>query len=371
MKKNGYMRVFTKHVYFLIATILLLFFFIFNSCKKVHDKNSTQIPHVPVDSVKIPKDTIGTINVTARLLDSLGKPLANVVYLMISSTTSPNQTTSGSTDSSGNIKNIIAKSANYILYVYASDYCGPLYSQAFITLNTDISLGNIVVPIMTFMVTGTVIDCNNNVVNTGKVFLQFLHKDSSSSINADGTFNFVLPSCNKTDSIPVILWAADANGLQTGNRLYFSLHLGNNDVGKIFGCYIDSGTNEFMKYSVDSTHYSFVSPADPFSESVDPATHWMFIGGGNLNSGTAPGVYFALTGNVGVGSTDVSIDEFNIFPDYGRHVTNSTPQPIVNITEYGPIGGYIAGNITKIKIEDLKDQSVHDATCSFRIKRTE
>jgi hypothetical protein len=73
---------------------------------------------------------------------------------------------------------------------------------------------------------------------------------------------------------------------------------------------------------------------------------------------------------VAVGSPTLSIDEFDIGADYGRYVTDTTPLPIVNLTEYGPVGGYMAGYI-KVKIQNLNDLSVHDAICNFRVKRSE
>ena len=71
-----------KRPCFLLATIFLLSFIIFNSCKKIHETNRNPVIP-PVDTTKNSVDTTkntdtSKIIVTAKLLDNSGKAISNV-----------------------------------------------------------------------------------------------------------------------------------------------------------------------------------------------------------------------------------------------------------------------------------------------------
>lgn len=359
-----------KHVCFRIAIILLIFI-LFNSCKKVHDTNTS--PVIPrTDTTKNPVDTTKNIDtsrtiVTAKLIDSSGKALSNVTCIFIPYNL-PNVGFSAFSDSLGNVKMILDNYTTYTLRVSQSLNCGTFaYSKNFTTLNTSFDLGNIVIQTnsISFTVTGTVVDCNNNPIRTGNIILEeYNYQDRNkyqSSINPDGTFKLTFTVC-KTDSVPVIIYAEDGSGVQVGNRVYFSLHSPEINIGKINACN-NSDTLQFFNYTIDSTHYSLYPPDNPDAHPETP--NWTFFSGGSqLTGGTF--VYFGIDGYLAINKPGLSLVQFDIYPGYGEH---PEPQPIVNITEDGPIGGYIAGNI-KLKIEALDtSHSVHDATCSFRVKR--
>ena len=215
------------------------------------------------------------------------------------------------------------------------------------------------------IITGTVVDCNNNLVKSGNIILEeynFLdQKRYESPINADGTFNFNF-TVYKTDSIPVIIYAEDPSGQQIGNRVYFSLHSPGNNIGKITAC-TNTDTSQFLKITLDTSEHTYYFPDNPNSHPENPI--WTFITAGDPMKGETQ-IYFGIDGLLAVGKPGLSLVEFDIDPGYGEHP--ETP-PVVIITEYGPIGGYIAGNI-KLKLETSDDtHSIHDATCSFRVKR--
>jgi hypothetical protein len=365
-----------KPVCFLLATTnFLLLFVFFNSCKKIHETKASTVSSTDTtkhsnDTVQIDSSTI-RVKLTGKLLDSLGKPLSNFFYA-IKPVSNPDTIyfSSGITDSLGKINNydLHLKTA-YILIVY--EFCGtPIYSKSFNTFNTDIDLGNIIVPpdSISTIVTGRVVDCNNNLLTTGNIIVEgVLFKNLlnprryEASIKPDGTFKLQFPICNKSDSAPVIIYASDANGTQVGNRVYFSLHYPETDIGKIEACN-NSDTLQFFNYTIDSIHYSLYPPDNPDAHPETP--NWTFFFGGNLLTGGTY-VYFGIDGYLAVNKPGLSLIEFDIYPGYGEAET----PPIVNITEDGPIGGYISGNI-KLQIETLDDShSIHDASCNFRVKR--
>ena len=310
------------------------------------------------------------VSVTCKLVDNSGNALPGL-FVSITPQSYPLNVSHSSSDASGNVRAIAYENTDNLLTVYGSLNCGtPVFSTHFNTLNRDTALGNLIVSgLVTANVTGNVVDCNNGPIGSGYVIVQKDQKNYQYPINSNGTFGFSIPICNATDAEVVSVLAEDNATFQTGSPMNISLKAGNNNVGTLSACVNNSSSVEFMNFTIDTVHYSLLSPVDPFNESVDPATHWTQISGGGLSS-SAPSVFFTLTGNVAVGQG--SIDEFDITPDYGRYVTdqNGDPQPIVNITEYGPVSGYITGNIT-LKIVSLSDASVHDATCSFRVARKE
>ncbi|MGN6802559.1 MAG: carboxypeptidase-like regulatory domain-containing protein [Ginsengibacter sp.] len=310
-----------------------------------------------------------TVKVTAKLVDNAGNPLPNL-FVRITPQSEPQSSFASTSDSQGNIITSTYENRINQLQVYGSLNCGtPVYSATFSTTNRDTSLGSIAINgVITANLAGSVVDCNNNPIISGSVIVQKDNKNYRFPINTNGTFAFNIPICNTTDPEAVTVFAEDNVSSETGNAVNFSINDGNNILGTIRAC-SNNSTIEFMNYSIDSTPYSLVAPVDTFTEWVDPALHWTGITGWNIYN-SVPSVHFYLTGAISVGSKEVSIDEFDIGDNYGRYADSTTAAPVVNITEYGPVGGYISGNI-KVKIESLADHSVHDATCSFRVKRNE
>ena len=311
----------------------------------------------------------GTVKVTGKLIDNAGNPLPNL-FVKISPASNPQYKLTAISDSQGNVVVYTLENNMNLITVYGSLNCGtPVFSTNLTTINRDTTFGSLSISnLIKANVSGSIVDCNNNPVTSGSVIVQKDNINYQYAINSNGTFNFSIPVCNATDPEPVTIIAEDNSTLQTGDPVSISLNNGSNSVGTLKAC-TNNSSLEFMNFTVDSAHYSLASPVDTFSESVEPGTNWTGISGQDI-SGSVPSVFFYLTGTVAVGSPDVSIDEFDIGSNYGRYGDSTTPPPIVNITEYGPVGGYIGGYI-KVKIENLNDHSVHDATCSFRVKRKE
>ncbi|MGH2565558.1 MAG: hypothetical protein ACRDE5_13665, partial [Ginsengibacter sp.] len=277
----------------------------------------------------------GGVKVTCKLVDNSGNALPGL-FVKIVPDSYPQNVYTTTSDSQGNVKDFYTyENTGNLLTVYGSLNCGnAIFSTNFTTTNRDTVLGNLTVNgLITATVTGSVVDCNNNPITSGHVIVQKDEKNYQYDVSSNGTFNFNIPICNATDSEPVIIIAEDNATSQTGAPVNVSLNDGNNNVGAISTC-LNNSSLEFMNYTIDSAHYSLVSPVDPFDESVDPATHSTQIIGGDISSaGPGPGVFFKLTGSIAVGSSSVSIDEFDITPEYGRYVTDNTPQPVVNITD--------------------------------------
>jgi hypothetical protein len=310
----------------------------------------------------------GNVKVSCKLSDNAGNPLPNLFVKIVSPSHPENGVLITTSDSQGNVTAYTSENTAKLLTVYGSLSCGsPVFSTSFNTTNQDTSIGTLTIAALIMAnLSGNVADCNHNPVTSGYVIVQKDQKNYQYGINSDGTFNFRLPICNATNSEPVSIITEDNATSQTSPPVNVLLNAGMNQIGTLTAC-ANNSSGEYMNYTIDSTHYSLVSPVDTFTEAIIPGNNWTGISGID-RSGTGLSVYFTLTGTLAVGSQNLSIDEFDIGQEYGRNPTPSLP--IVNLTEYGPVGGYIAGSI-KVKIQNLNDFSVHDGTCTFRVKRSQ
>lgn len=370
-----------------VFAVLLLIFVAFNSCKKIKKDGSNVVsPPTPppadtaVDTTPPPTKLI---NMTAVLLDSTGKPLRGLFYTVIPKSIPVdfnaiyyNPRAGRWSDSMGNLNAPVLSRTDNVLTVYLHTGCSmAMYTKSFSTRDTDINLGNISIASSTLssIITGRVTSCNSDPVKTGTVVIKEdiyntppqYQKQYRVRVEADGTFKFAFPVCATTDSVPVIMYLEDANGLQVGDRVYYSIKYPEKNIEKIEACN-DSDTTQFITYSVDSSSHTYYFPDNPNAHPENPV--WSFFSAGNIYSADTL-IYFGIDGVLAVGKPGLALVQFDIQPGYGLFLP---PPPVVNITEDGPVGGYIAGNI-KLKMEknDSPPQSpaLSDAKCSFRVKR--
>ena len=308
----------------------------------------------------------GQARITCKLVDNSGNPLSHV-FIKIFAASVPGAVYTTISDAEGNVGSDTYENTDNTLSVYGSLDCNnPVFSTTFHTTNRDTSLGTFTVSsLITATVTGSVVDCNNSPVTSGHVILQKDQENYQYPVSSDGTFNFNIPICSATNPEPVSIIAENNATLQSGNHVAISLNSGTNSIGTLTACFDNTSSEEFLHYSVDNSYYSYVPPVNSFNQYVDEATHWNYIAGGNLVTGQE--VFFAITGNISVGGPGISLDEFEIAGDYGRYSADPVQ---VNITEYGPVGGFIAGNF-QLSVQSAFDQSIHNTLCNFRVKRNE
>lgn len=250
----------------------------------------------------------------------------------------------GYTDSTGYVSGLVPDNSNLKLEVFTYQSCtSPAYTQTFTTNNTAVSLGNIVIPntaLNQAAVSGTVTDCNNNPVTAGSIIVLKDNQYFRYGINNDGTYSFTSLLCSGPTTVTLI--ATDANSSQQSTPVTANFVNGPVVIPNIQACGIS--TNQFINYTVNGSNYGFASPVDSFYMVVNPQITPSRI---EISAEQfAPGqngfftMGFDATG-VAVGSTQ-SISLF-----YCSQIVDSTtfvPPFNVNITEYGNIGEFIAGN---------------------------
>jgi hypothetical protein len=305
------------------------------------------------------------IHFDCTVLDATGKPIKNA-SVKISVVNNTYDSRSGYTDSSGYVGGLIPSSSKVLLEVFSDHSCPTaVYSQTILTSTESISLGSIsIAASMSATITGNVIDCNGAAVTNGYAIMEKDGMNFHVAVNSTGTFSITTIICNTSTIVKLI--AQNNSTLQAGNESTLTLNAGLNAAGTLTAC----GTNieQFLNYTVNGTDYSILSP-NSFGQEIDnqsvPQVIHLFGFIDSTGSNRSVHLTFTQTG-IGVGSTQ------NLTVFSTGQISDSTliSSPIaVNITEYGAVGQYIAGNFAGTVIGAPPANTPYLITCNFRIKR--
>ncbi|MFN8244494.1 MAG: carboxypeptidase-like regulatory domain-containing protein [Ferruginibacter sp.] len=271
----------------------------------------------------------------------------------------------GLTDINGTVQGIVPGNSQLVMKISTFTCQGTsLYSQPFTTSNTNISLGNITLPASSnTTVSGTVVNCSGQPVTNGYIMVMNnpYYWNRYNFSGATGNFTSTVLACQPA---AVIIIPGDLSNNQEGNPLTVNVQPGNNTaVGTITAC--GNANAEFINYSVDNVPYSLTVPAATMYQSVYPLGNpteeqiWGYQGNSFAN------VFFTHT-NIAPNSSQ------NLIGFTCSQVTDSlaaaSPVPVA-ITEYGSVGGFIAGNFSGTLHSVWNPAITHAVICSFRIRR--
>ncbi len=274
----------------------------------------------------------------------------------------------GYTDNFGYVGGAVPDNANLLLEVY--DYWGcssAIYSQNFSTTNTNISLGTITVNAAssTAVVNGTVTNCSNAPITNGYLMVYQNGWYSRYQVTNTGTFAFNTYLCNGNPTAATLV-AEDITSSQQSSPMNITLTAGPVAVGNIQACGISN--TQFITYT-----YGGIAPVEFSSLNIgDTLTYTngipmtSRIGGFRIATGDLMNVEFTNTG-IAVGSAQ------NVTDFYSSHIgQTSIPTPFsVNITEYGDVGQFIAGNFTGTVMVTVSSGTYpKNIVCSFRVRRS-
>lgn len=307
----------------------------------------------------------GSVQVSGKLVDNASNPLPEM-YVKIAPANNLLNAFQAESNSAGIISTPVYTNTDYTLSVYGAKDCNsPLLTRHFSTINKDMDIGNLTITgITTATVTGTVVDCNNNTVTSGYIVMQRYTKSHTYKLNEAGGFNFSMRLCDATSAEAITLVAQDLGNIQTSLPVSVTLSAGSNNAGNIKACFDSSSDLQFVNYTVDDTLYqSYVAPNNSITQSIDPPGGYMFINAANPVYGGAVGISIS-NGGIAKGSSQW-LDGFTS-PEFSWSVV----QPVyVAITEYGAIGGYVAGHFSGQVQQSVQNQVPRKVTCSFRVKR--
>lgn len=313
----------------------------------------------------------GFVNFNATIVNSAGMPIANA-SIFVKHSTDAGWGAHGYTDSSGYVKGGIPANSQLVFEVYTDGCNTPVYSQTINTTTSSISLGTITIGTSSSAtITGNVTNCSSMSVTDGYVLVKNGTYYYRSPVNPDGTFSFNTILCSGASANVQIL-AVDNATSQQGNVLAYNIVSGNNPIGTLNAC--GTSIEQFINYTINGTSYSIATPADSLTEYINTQATPPLI----TVSGYSPGntgstsmsayIVFSQTG-IAVGSTQNLVSFITKqFSDSSSSATITTPIP-VNITEYGTVGQFVAGNFTGTLTGPAPANTLYNVTCNFRVRR--
>lgn len=304
------------------------------------------------------------IQVEGILVDSAGGPVQNAL-IKISEGAQPNNITNAYTTPEGYFSGRVPANTNLLLEVISDFGCSnALYTKILNPSATNISVGSITLAATMANVTGSVNDCIGQATTNGYLIVNRGGLNFRLPISSDGSYDFSIPLCGTSNVINLI--AEDIAAGQQSFPINYVLSPGANAMGILTACGVPTG--EFLTYRVN---------------------------GGVVHLVESPFDVVSLQ-NLGGNISEINADIYSGHPDpYNTHMKFdfdatgmglNTMQPItwlgsvqvgqvqnfvipvrIQITEYGPIGGFVSGNFggTLINIYGTS----FNVNCSFRVRR--
>ena len=329
------------------------------SAAKVGNTYEGEVSHFSFWNCDLPNNYV-QFDVTVH--DHLGNPIPNAIVVITN--TGDNIQGTGYTDNAGYTYGAVPNDNTLKVEVYLNPSCiNPSYTQTITTGSTNVSLGTIVINNSVYYatITGTVTNCSGQPVTNGAVRVKMNGFYSRYLLSNTGSFNILTFLCN--GSIPINIMPEDYTTSQQGSISNHTVSAGSNPLGNFQAC--GANTSQFLNMTINGTLYSFIHPADNITfnnyQAVANLSAHSSITQPNIQS-----VYIPFN-NAGIaaGSFHRSI-EFNLsfIPDDSGPASSA---PDIFITEFGPVGGFVSGNINTTRLGS--NNTTYTITGNFRVRR--
>lgn len=304
---------------------------------------------------------IPLVNFTARVLNNVLQPLANVpvVINIAGQPTNAGYGKFGYTDANGFVTGAIPANMSLVLDVMTT--CAiSAYAHTFTTGSSNIDLGVLTGNLGQSMVTitGTVTNCSGQPVTDGYV-QTYDHGFYNRITVTNGSFSFTGLACSNTTANYVVV---DNSTHQQSNPQSITFVPGINNLGALSAC----GTSSvgFINYTLNAVPYAITEPVATLAGYNLSPNPWTAIV--HLNSSPGPDMNFQFDGGTALGTGHKVTDVWSPGFPSGR---GYAPVPLtVTITEYGDVGGFISGSFSGLML-DFVSNAVFNVTYDFRIKR--
>ncbi len=307
------------------------------------------------------------VNFTCQLVDTANNPISGAIVKIVPTSSTTLTARSAMTNSNGMVSGGLPVNATFSLeYIPAGCpwNAASTFLQSFSSTTTNVNLGTITVSNATTapsIVTGTVQDCNSNILANAPVKLKVGSMILSTLSDASGAFSFSVSCISSTTA--ATLTAYDATNSVNGSS-NINLNPGaTTNAGVVAAC----GTqNDFITILVTNppattpTTYSIVEPAGTFSQYYQLNTGIS----GSDNSSPANPLYisFEFDGP----QTAAGVHNLLNYYDSNDSIGTITPAT-VNLTNYGPVGGKISGSFTTTVTGLIYNAAT--VNCTFRVTR--
>ncbi|HAO47473.1 MAG TPA: hypothetical protein PLZ45_06440, partial [Ferruginibacter sp.] len=237
-----------------------------------------------------------------------------------------------------------------------------LYSQTFTITIADKSFGVITIPAGSNIATlnGSVTDCANTPVTNGYIMMKEGDIFTRFPLNNAGTYSASKFYCDFPQTVTLI--GEDISNSQQSTFISKVINAGANTVPNIQACGVS--TQQFVSYIINGITYSYTAPADTFSYFNN------FLSSVSITATTIP-----ASGQTSFGMSNGAIATGNnqdLLFFYPAQIFDSmsmiTPVPVY-ISEYGPVGQFVAGSFTGTFTGKPPANTQYNVTCNFRIRR--
>ena len=301
------------------------------------------------------------VDFKAIIKDQNGNPLYPVQVAMKITSDTVSSYGYGYTDETGLVSGKIPSGKTFELKIL--NKCGAvLYTQNVGPFNSTADLGTIILTVPAYTqvtVSGSVVNCNGVAVTNGFVDVN-IDSFHTRAVVTNGSFSVAFSRCNNTQTTAYVT-AYDMSTSQIGSASAITITSGTVNAGTLSAC----GTTvaEFLNYTLNSTNYSFVPPADSLAMDGSVSngyTVWATRKTGGGNSRDQVYLWFNASGT---GTVSLNYVVINL------NTSQYVGQSAVNITEFGTPGNYISGNFSAVLKDTLNSANTAPVTLSFRVKR--
>jgi hypothetical protein len=303
------------------------------------------------------------VEFSATFKDQNGNPIRYATVKLVA-TSRDNSTGYGYTDSAGYVHGKIFANATFTLALISQCQTA-IYTQTFSSTTTAVNLGTIVVTVtnVSATISGTAITCAGAPVTNG--YAQIYVADHYYNANiSNGAFSINISLCSTPATATVL--AVDVAGTQQGTSTTLTLNAGANAAGQLSAC--GTSTQQFINWTVNGTTYALTTPPDSIAgyfASQGTTFNQTSVSGYSINNLPARAIQFTFDGF----ANTTSVHQLQFIGGTNLDSSNGFPSTniLVNITEYGAVGQFIAGNFAGVVNSAF--YSPRNVTCSFRVRR--
>lgn len=304
-------------------------------------------------------DPFPVVNFTVVLKDKGNNPIRNVEVVLQITGDTLNPAGYGYTDNSGKVSGAIPVNKSLKMIVYST--CGTVIHTQDIgpfSANTDLGVLSInYAGPLSVTITGTVVNCTGNPVTNGQVIISLYNK-SYGALVKNGSFSISLDRCDNA-TVTAKLKAMDLDGVQEGTETSLSVGTGTVNAGTLSAC--GNALSEFINFTYNGTQILLTPPEELIAERINTTTE---ISGIRNNQNNL--IVFSFQGDAQAGT--VVVDTLNFIAESSTWRNSSAIN--ATITEYGQVGGYIAGNFSgSARRTSNTNPTPVPVSCTFRIKR--
>lgn len=249
----------------------------------------------------------------------------------------PNATTVGTVSGSGDFFSYVPANVPVTFNVF--DNCGnqiATWTNTFVT-NSTISHTFTAPSAALNTITGTLVDCNNNIVSNGYVQLTIGTNIYYPSIT-NGIFNLNLGSCTSSSAFTVEGY--DFQAIQTTGVLNFSTTNPFTNVGNIVAC---NAASEYITYTVDSDPaITLFAPltCQEYMDSINPGTTHLTIQGNASNNYFYLNVEGTSVGGYNYIDYGTSTPGASLYINPAINTSGGNPNILFNLNTHGVVGTY-------------------------------